>query len=558
MLRKFRETLKNKQRGAIMVFFAILVPLFLGAIGLAVDAGFLYMQKAKLQDVADATALAGAGHLKDENREDQVEKAVVAFAGANGYVKDKDEAVSSKFPELGDKADASSVTLEENAAWKIAYAIDTGMKDNDAKEGELRDHVRVVILKRVPTFFIRMLFPEQNEVVVKAVAAAEYVEGEEPEPVISGDTPVIMVGSTNIESLQQYKSSNNIRLGKNFNFPIYTASGNIDPTKLPGTGNLYVNEIPQHICKASYDKDKKDFVWNPPINDRRIFYFEHHYPAYADWQYKDDFEKLKEAYDAERRKADAKYLEVKSRFENEAEAMKQDIDAYKRGDGKKRFIGWDQSEERMINNIREDDKEIELFMQNTYFDKAVDDEGTWGRAKEKSFLTNRQLLNVDKITSLITDNDIFIATTGIKYGNIYCLATGYGLVVSGSKNYFNGTLYTPGKLYVGGEENRFLSDAGNSAEVSILATNVFIGQWYPIVETEVLAESVHFNAEGKKNGKYQDKCIRITMGNVVDATKRSDWYVYFGPDASSGSGSGSSSSGSSGSGASKAHVRLVI
>lgn len=553
MLRKFREILKNKQRGAIMVFFAILVPLFLGAIGLAVDAGFLYMQKAKLQDVADATALAGAGHLKDENREKQVKNAVEAFAGANGY-KDKDKAVSSNFQELADKADASSVTLEENAAWKIAYAIDTGMKDNDAKEGELRDHVRVVILKRVPTFFIRMLFPEQREVVVKAVAAAEYVEGEEP--VVSGDTPVIMVDITDIKSLQQYQSSKNICLGKNFNFPIYTRDGNIDPTKLPGTGNLYVNEIPQHICKASYDKDKKDFVWNPPINDRRIFYRKNDYPAYADWQYRDDFEKLKEAYDAERRKADAKYLEVKSRFENEAEAMKQDIDAYKRGDGKKRFIGWDQSEERMINNIREDDKEIELFMQNTYFDKAVDDEGTWRNTDKKSFLTNRQLLNVDKITSLITDNDIFIATTGIKYGNIYCLATGYGLVVSGSKNYFNGTLYTPGKLYVGGEENHFLSDAGNSAEVSILATNVFIGQWYPIVESEVWADSLHFNAEGKKNGKYPGNCIRITMGNVVDAKNRPLWRVYFGPDASSGSGG--SSSGSSGSGAVKAHVRLVI
>lgn len=553
MLRKFRETLKNKQRGAIMVFFAILVPLFLGVIGLAVDAGFLYMQKAKLQDVADATALAGAGHLKDENSKEQVEKAIVAFAGANGYVKDEDEAVSSKFPELLGKPDDTNVTLEENAAWKIAYAIDKNVND---KDGVQRDHVRVVILKRVPTFFIRMLFPEQNEVVVKAVAAAEYVEGEEP--VVSGDTPVIMVDITNIESLQQYQSSNNIRLGKNFNFPIYTRDGNIDPTKLPGTGNLYVNEIPNNICKASYDKDKKDFVWNPPINNRRIFYRENDYPAHEDGQYRDDFEKLKEAYDAERRKADAKYLEVKSRFENEAEAMKQDIDAYKRGDGKKRFIGWDQSEERMINNIREDDKEIELFMQNTYFDKAVDDEGTWGNTDKKSFLTNRQLLNVHKITSLITDNDIFIETTGITYGNIYCLATGYGLVVSGSKNDFNGTLYTPRELYVGGEENHFLSDAGNSAEVSILATNVYIGKWCPIVESEVWADSLHFNPEGKKNGKYPDKCIRITMGNFVDAKNRSDWHVYFGPDASSGSGSGSSSSGSSGSGAAKAHVRLVI
>lgn len=553
MLRKFREILKNKQRGAIMVFFAILVPLFLGVIGLAVDAGFLYMQKAKLQDVADATALAGAGHLKDENREDQVEKAVIAFAGANGYVKDEDEAVSSKFPELLGKPDDINVSLEENAAWKIAYAIDKNVND---KDGVQRDHVRVVILKRVPTFFIRMLFPEQNEVVVKAVAAAEYVEGEEP--VVSGDTPVIMVDITDIKSLQQYQSSNNIRLGKNFNFPIYTRDGNIDPTKLPGTGNLYVNEIPNNICKASYDKDKKDFVWNPPINDRRIFYRKNDYPASADSQYQDDFEKLKEAYDAERRKADAKYLEVKSRFEHEAEAMKQDIDAYKRGEGKKRFIGWDQSEERMINNIKEDDKEIELFMHKTYFDKAVDDEGTWGNTDKKSFLTNRQLLNVHKITSLITDNDMFIATTGITYGNIYCLPTGYGLVVSGRKNDFNGTLYTPGKLYVGGEENHFLSDAGNSAEVSILATNVFIGQWYPIVESEVRADSLHFNAEGKVIGRYEGKCIRITMGNVVDAKNRDDWQISFGPNPSSGSGSGSSSSGSSGSGAAKAHVRLVI
>ena len=216
MLRKFRETLKNKQRGAIMVFFAILVPLFLGVIGLAVDAGFLYMQKAKLQDVADATALAGAGHLNDGNdRDGNVASAVAAFAGANGY---KDYATSTNFFHLDDNAPDSSVTLGENADWKIAHAIDTGVND---KDGVQRDHVRVVILKRVPTFFIRLLFPEQKEVVVKAVAAAEYVEGEEPEPVISGDTPVIFVEGASAETFQCYQSANNIVLGKNFNFPIY-------------------------------------------------------------------------------------------------------------------------------------------------------------------------------------------------------------------------------------------------------------------------------------------------------------------------------------------------
>lgn len=557
MLRKFRENLKNKQRGAIMVFFAILVPLFLGAIGLAVDAGFLYMQKAKLQDVADATALAGAGHLKDDNREDQVASAVVAFAGANGY-KDKDEAVSSNFHQLADKADASSVTLEENAAWKIAYAIDTGMEDKDAKKGELRDHVRVVILKRVPTFFIRMLFPEQSEVVVKAVAAAEYVKGEEPEPVISGDTPVIMVGSTNIESLQQYKSSNNIRLGKNFNFPIYTASGNIDPTKLPGTGNLYVNEIPQHICKASYDKDKKDFVWNPPINDRRIFYFEHHYPAYADWQYKDDFEKLKEAYDAERRKADAKYLEVKRKFTDETEAMKQDIDAYKRGEGKKRFIGWDDSKGKLSSNIKEEDREIELYMSGTYFDKPTEN-NTWSNAKGKSYLTNRQLRNVLKVSSLITDKELYIGTTRITFGNIYSIyGGGDGINIAGEENNFNGTIFSPGNLFVGGKKNYFLGDADSSAEVSLLGEHVFLGKWKTFSESTDYKDSQHFDAEGRETNVFVDNCIKMDFYNHQFFYATDDWEISFGPNPSSGSGSGGSSSGSSGSGAAKAHVRLVI
>ena len=556
MLRKFRETLKNKQRGAIMVFFAILVPLFLGAIGLAVDAGFLYMQKAKLQDVADATALAGAGHLNDgDDREGHVASAVIAFAGANGY---KDYATSSNFSPLGDKVPDSSVTLEENAAWKIAYAIDTGMKDKDAKNGELRDHVRVVILKRVPTFFIRMLFPEQREVVVKVVAAAEYVEGEEPEPVISGDTPVIMVENIDPGSFKNYQSAANIVLGKNFAFPIYVSNGDIDGSveQLPGTGNLYVNNVPKNLSQASYDKNKKKIVWTPPLNNRDVYTPTGWFPQGIDGSLPEEYKK---EYKAIRAKADAKYNAVKNSVISDANAKINDIEAYKRGEGKKRFVGWDKSEQRMINNIREDDREIELFMQNTYFDKAVDDaEGTWGNANQKSFLTNRQLLNVRKITSLITNNEIFIATTGITYGNIYCLAWGDGLVVAGSNNYFNGTLYTLGNLYVGGDENHFLSDASNSAEVSILGRCVYIGKWRPVVESEVWADSIHFNSEGKMIEKSNDNCIRIKLGDFVDAKNRSDWHIYFGPNASSGSGSGGSSSGSSGSGASKAHVRLVI
>lgn len=552
MLRKFRETLKNKQRGAIMVFFAILVPLFLGVIGLAVDAGFLYMQKAKLQDVADATALAGAGHLNDENRETQVESAVVAFAGANGY-KDKDKAVSSNFSPLGDNVPDSNVTLEENAEWRIAYAIDENMND---KDGEQRDHVRVVILKRVPTFFIRLLFPEQKEVVVKAVAAAEYVEGEEPEPVISGDTPVIFVEGTSAETFQCYESANNIVLGKNFNFPIYIKDGNIDTTKLPGTGNLYVSNVLG--ATAKYDESKNNIAWDPPINNRNIFFAKGTYPAWptsgvywTDEKKKQELEAFQKKYDETRAKADAKYEEVKNKLISEANTKAQDIEAYKKGEGIKRYIGLDASG-KPYSNIKEEDKTIELYMSGTYFETVAEPSKFF--AKDRSVITNRQLKNVKTITTLVSDKPCMIGTTGITYGNIYLLKNeGIGLDIAGSGNNFNGTLYSPGNLYVGGENNHFLGDTSSSAEVSIFGKNVYLGKWIKVSESIVTEYSFNFVTNVWKT----DKCIKIEYNGdtLVDAKNDSNWCIHFGDTSASSSGS---SSGSSGSGVAKAHVRLVI
>ena len=554
MLRKFRETLKNKQRGAIMVFFAILVPLFLGAIGLAVDAGFLYMQKAKLQDVADATALAGAGHLNDgDDRDGHVASAVIAFAGANGY---KDYDTSSNFFSLDDKASDSSVTLEENAAWKIAYAIDTGVNDKDGKQ---RDHVRVVMLKRVPTFFIRLLFPEQKEVVVKAVAAAEYVEGEEPEPVISGDTPVIFVEGASAETFQCYESANNIVLGKNFNFPIYIKDGNIDTTKLPGTGNLYVSNNVLGTT-AKYDESTNNIAWDPPINNRNVFYAERNYPArptsgvyWNDDKKKQEWEDFKKKYDETRAKADAKYEEVKNKLISEANTKAQDIEAYKKGEGIKRYIGLDASG-KPYSNIKEEDKTIELYMSGTYFETTAASPSVF-LAKDRSVITNRQLKNVETITTLVSDKPCMIGTTGITYGNIYLLKNeGIGLDIAGSGNNFNGTLYSPGNLYVGGENNHFLGDTSSSAEVSILGKNVYLGKWIPVSESIVTENSYNFNTNVWKT----DECVKIDYhgDGFVDAKNDSNWRIYFGYDTSASSSG--SSSGSSGSGAAKAHVRLVI
>lgn len=495
MLRKFRETLKNKQRGAIMVFFAILVPLFLGAIGLAVDAGFLYMQKAKLQDVADATALAGAGHLNDENRETQVANAVVAFAGANGY-KDKDEAASSNFQELADKADASSVTLEENAAWKIAYAIDTGMKDKDAKNGEQRDHVRVVILKRVPTFFIRMLFPEQREVVVKAVAAAEYVEGEE-QPV-DYDGAKIMCGPLDLGKVD--KNSFDMKNGQDFS--MYIGSG-LDYNKLPSNsvGTIY----------GPHQDYNTPSGWQYVCNTR------------ADSVYYKNGEEEKKAA----QEAITKYDSEMGKAEQEAKDRVADMNSYINPNGSnKRYIGFDNNG-KFINNIRESDEEIELFMNGT-------DTSNTNLRDSRCWLTNLQLKNVKKINTLITTKFTIISTQGKKFGRIYCVGD-FETSIGGENNYFYGKIYaTPTWQFLGlgGVKNHF----GAKGEVSVLCTTtVKLGVWRQIFEDE----------KGYMQDTWPEK----------NAEQYSDWKIHF---DGNGSGSGGSSSGSSGSGASKAHVRLVI
>ena len=481
MLRKFRETLKNKQRGAIMVFFAILVPLFLGVIGLAVDAGFLYMQKAKLQDVADATALAGAGHLKDENREEQVEKAIVAFAGANGYGKDKDEAVSSKFPELGDKVDDSKVTLEENAAWKIAYAIDTGMKDKDAKNGELRDHVRVVILKRVPTFFIRMLFPEQREVVVKAVAAAEYVEGEQ---VVSYGGPKIYAGGY-FNFLNNNKNGNSIKVADGSDFSLFVGGGDVKYDKLPtnSVGTMYHNHHP------GQSTDPWKFV---PVS-------KYYTPYYENEEQKKASEEMMKIFNEKEKVAKSK-----------CDSIRADVNSYKNpaNGSKKRYIDKD------MNNIVAGDNDIELYVQLSMLAKTIDNNG-------RPILRNQDLKGVTRIKSLYVVGDYgsgTIDTTGIYYGDVFSHGK---IALEGSDNHFNGICYSEDAILIHGQNNSF-GDINIGENNYILSSNgVVLGAGFKIA--------------------YDSNGLVKEYENQEHTEATSTWSVNFGRNDGSGSNGSSGS-----------------
>lgn len=80
---------RRGQQGAILVLTAFLLPFIIAFTGMAVDFGNLYVQHQKLQNAADAAALAGAYNFKAENSSDMsvakenADKAAVDNANTN-------------------------------------------------------------------------------------------------------------------------------------------------------------------------------------------------------------------------------------------------------------------------------------------------------------------------------------------------------------------------------------------------------------------------------------------------------------------------------------------
>ena len=156
-LNRLLSRIKN-ERGAYMVFFAILIPILFGCAGLAVDLGNGFARHARLQKAADAAVLAAA------------------------YVYDKDDVTDLKT--------VAHTYLEANL-----YA-DTAMRDNYKIDkitkrvyGDGTDETKGVLLslyvsQNVDTTFMRILGLQKIPVSVEATARLV------PDSPITGDPGV--------------------------------------------------------------------------------------------------------------------------------------------------------------------------------------------------------------------------------------------------------------------------------------------------------------------------------------------------------------------------------
>ncbi len=137
------------QRGSVIVLTALLLPVMLGFCGLAVDLGNLYIHKSRLQNTADAAALAGAAKFAGES--ETVTTHPQADAEARRYV----------------TKDMKTTTLPN----------ETKRERYQAQEQDGVIYYRVALTENVPLYFLRLFVPEGTQDVsadsIVAISAGE-------------------------------------------------------------------------------------------------------------------------------------------------------------------------------------------------------------------------------------------------------------------------------------------------------------------------------------------------------------------------------------------------
>lgn len=528
MLKYRLARIKNTcQRGVVMVFYAILLPLLFGFMGLSLDAGLAYVEKGKVQDIADSAALAGAAKLGN-NDLNAIKAAVESFAVANGLPLQEGDLVEKAANDWDTK---ESVASGHQAV--LAYGV-----VNVTRDDKTVPRVRVRITKRVPVVFLSIVDGIADNIVVSAKAAAEG--GSEVGTPIKNDKPVFMCQQLDLA----YQSANQIVIPESYEYSVYAWNENIIPEKLPGTGMIYAADIGGRAF--NYDVMNEVVVYNPsmpngweftPSNRDQTTY--EVYNTQGVPQEKLDIAAQKKADQiADRQAKHDLYAQLKQEAVDGANAMAADKQAYIDGaenGTNKRYIGPvpnpdNPSENIVVSTVLPDDTEIDLYVDGT---ANLGGQAKYWMDKQWNVLTNFQLKNVKKINNIYFSNkDTVIATEGITYGKVYDTHGNFGIV--GSSNTFSGTIYGTGNIWVGGKNNKLVASDGL---ISIIAPQfVYLGKDY---------KEVTITKAEEKDGV---QLYEVNLTDGLNVGMQSDWRLYLDfLDDGSGSGTGSGEGTGSGS-----------
>lgn len=137
------EVVRWRERGQVLVIFALLQVVLLAVAGFAVDYGTLLVEKTKLQNAVDAASLAGARALVDGNNPGTAAArgAVTNYLSLHGYTAGADTTVAVSFP-----ATAGTGVVET---------------------------VAVTVSRTAPTYFVRVIGIESATIDAQATAKAD-------------------------------------------------------------------------------------------------------------------------------------------------------------------------------------------------------------------------------------------------------------------------------------------------------------------------------------------------------------------------------------------------
>ena len=158
----------SKQRGAIFVLTALLLPVIFGCLGFAYDVGNLYMHKARLQNVTDAAALAGGSVFGEKAQgTDSKTGTTVSFDFATSPHKEADDEarkyINNNKINLG-----NDIKVEELSALAYPLDIDT---TNGVVTQKADVYYRVIASEKVPLYFIPVIL-DKHEQEVRTVSVA--------------------------------------------------------------------------------------------------------------------------------------------------------------------------------------------------------------------------------------------------------------------------------------------------------------------------------------------------------------------------------------------------
>ncbi len=274
--------LKEKfQRGQAMLLYALLVPVMVLFVGVGLDLGWYYLNVSRLQNAADAAALAGAYKIisSDEEFKDYDESSVRLVENildnepielstvGDGF------AASYALKNLSPNTDAETVQQSGNSyimndAWGIGSSSEIKMTPSFYKIGE-KYYYAVSLEEKIRHFFMPGLFESMNAPVIsvalitKTAEEPEVVPPKEIEQIETVLNKNVIVGNWEVQNYYRYlnsasndpdseleatrpgaKLTRTASFSKRFGFDVYTSAWNMfqDDKVHYKNGDLYRTE----------------------------------------------------------------------------------------------------------------------------------------------------------------------------------------------------------------------------------------------------------------------------------------------------------------------------